>query len=365
MAKLGALVLADGTRDGQRIISEAWVGESTRAHARVRGTTRYGYQWWRERQPVRLHNEEAYFAAGFGGQMIFVLPGLDAVVVIANEMSDENAGAASVQALMQDHILPAMVGTTASDAVLWVWYGLTAVSLLAIVVLSTRDGAPSAGRLVPWVLVVCSLGLVGLLLYLSWRRWGRPRSLCASAYAATGSAVGLVILTLVHRALVDVNPTLSLPPAVVVLPLLPVALLAGWLLFRAPQIGARFSVRYVRALKQTLFAEILSTAVVAAGMVLPVLLLMLRWFPREVDLASPLFWPTVSAATIADTALAWSLEAWMLSRGYDMWPWPAELAPGATDSGPSLPSLRRDWWILLTTSAVYAFGMVQVFSGPG
>ena len=202
MAKVGQLMLAGGMWDGQRIVSEAWVRESTRVHARVSAFTQYGYQWWRERQPLGLHSEEAYFAAGFGGQMIIVLPGLDAVVVITNDTGDEAAGAAAVQVLMREYTVPAMVGTTASDVFIWAWYVLTGAALLATVTLWARDGTPRADRLVPWVLIVCLLGPVGLAILLSWRRWGRPRALGAAACTALGSAVALVALTLAHRVLV-------------------------------------------------------------------------------------------------------------------------------------------------------------------
>ena len=97
-------------------------------------------------------------------------------------------------------------------------------------------------------------------------------------------------------------------------------------------------------------------------MALPVALLMLRWFPRDVDLASPLYWLTVSAGTAAGAGLAWPLNAWMLSRGYDVWPWPAEQTPVAPAIGPSLPSLRRDWWMLMIAAGAFAVGIAMILS---
>lgn len=57
MAKIGQLYLNRGLWNGKRIVSEKWVGESTREHSRWKKLDLpYGYLWW--------VNEGGYAAMG-------------------------------------------------------------------------------------------------------------------------------------------------------------------------------------------------------------------------------------------------------------------------------------------------------------
>ena len=83
MAKLGELYLKNGNWNGEQIISEQWVKDSTTLQFdRSSGSADYGYQWW-----VRTfgeNNHPAYFAQGHYGQYIFVVPDLNLVVAITS-----------------------------------------------------------------------------------------------------------------------------------------------------------------------------------------------------------------------------------------------------------------------------------------
>lgn len=83
MAKLGELYLNNGNWNGEQIISEQWVKDSTTLQFdRSSGSADYGYQWW-----VRTfgeNNHPAYFAQGHYGQYIFVVPDLNLVVAITS-----------------------------------------------------------------------------------------------------------------------------------------------------------------------------------------------------------------------------------------------------------------------------------------
>ena len=82
MAKFGFLFLNKGKWDGQTIISESWVEESTRDHQTdIYGRYSYGYQWW----ITLLAGQPGFLASGLGGQIIGVVPSLDLVVVIKYE----------------------------------------------------------------------------------------------------------------------------------------------------------------------------------------------------------------------------------------------------------------------------------------
>ncbi len=93
MAKLGYLYLNQGVWDGEQIIPLDYVQESTRSQSEggPPENAGYGYQWW----VTTVEDYPAYFAAGFGGQYIYVIPDLDTVVVITSNSDrhyEENIG---------------------------------------------------------------------------------------------------------------------------------------------------------------------------------------------------------------------------------------------------------------------------------
>ena len=79
MLAFGELYLDNGRRDGQQVIPEGWVADSQvpRTRSRRESDRFYGYGWWiRE-----LAGHSAYYAWGYGGQFIFIVPDIDLVVV--------------------------------------------------------------------------------------------------------------------------------------------------------------------------------------------------------------------------------------------------------------------------------------------
>jgi CubicO group peptidase (beta-lactamase class C family) len=91
MLKLGFLYLHGGEWAGATIVAPAYAAAATTwqsAGDATGGWANYGYQWW-----VTATNAgyPAYFALGYGGQHIFVVPALDLVVVAALERRVEPA----------------------------------------------------------------------------------------------------------------------------------------------------------------------------------------------------------------------------------------------------------------------------------
>ena len=90
-ALLGQLFLQDGQWNGEQIISEKWVRESTANSAPPRldgGALGYGYQWWvpvPRPEPEFAHD---YVAAGFYGQHIYVNPDHGTVIVKLSTFKD-------------------------------------------------------------------------------------------------------------------------------------------------------------------------------------------------------------------------------------------------------------------------------------
>ncbi|GGE64300.1 serine hydrolase domain-containing protein [Priestia taiwanensis] len=87
LLKIGILCLQKGEWDGQQLISKQWIEESTESLFRTyEHVGSYGYQWW----ILNSHKDDfpyhTYFAMGFGGQFIIVIPQLELVSVIHSYM---------------------------------------------------------------------------------------------------------------------------------------------------------------------------------------------------------------------------------------------------------------------------------------
>jgi CubicO group peptidase (beta-lactamase class C family) len=88
MLAFGELYRNHGRVNGKPVVSERWVSESLVPRGRSPISEReYGYGWWM--RPMAGH--PTYYAWGFGGQFVIVVPGLDLVVVStsAATVSDE------------------------------------------------------------------------------------------------------------------------------------------------------------------------------------------------------------------------------------------------------------------------------------
>jgi CubicO group peptidase (beta-lactamase class C family) len=80
MARLGYLYLRGGEWSGERLLTAAYVEQSTivQASGDPTGGAAYGYQWW----VTGATGYNAFFALGYGGQYIYVVPALDLVVTV-------------------------------------------------------------------------------------------------------------------------------------------------------------------------------------------------------------------------------------------------------------------------------------------
>jgi CubicO group peptidase (beta-lactamase class C family) len=78
MLAFGELYLNDGKAGGRQILSKAFIDETFKPRGRSRISGReYGYGWWMREMAGR----QTYYAWGFGGQFIVLVPSLDLVVV--------------------------------------------------------------------------------------------------------------------------------------------------------------------------------------------------------------------------------------------------------------------------------------------
>ena len=353
MAKLGLLYLNGGRWNGEQVVSQSWVEESTQAHTTAGAGAEYGYQWWRTEVPVGLRSADTYFAAGFGGQQINVFPELGLVVVFTNELAPGSGNAMQNLTLMSEYVLPAALPADASVALLWVWPILTGLSLLGLLWNLARSRPSPLGSWLSWAWVVLIFGPLGFVVYrVSHRRTRSSRAdgwhaLCATLHCASGNAAGLCLL---FALIMLLQPQGDLLLLALVFPLL-----VSWLVFRAPTFAQKTGRGYLFALRRTLLTEIITTILVLAGMLPLIILLQSRWFPLgNFDLTDPLFWIMISLAATAGALFAYPFNYWLAHRGFLYWP--AQIAPDR-EARLTMPSLRSAWWVLLLSIVVLVASM--------
>jgi len=103
MLKLGLLTLNGGVWNGQQLLNKAYIDEATTAHATVNKQESYGYFWWVNRIKVNGKDHKVATAFGVGGQMIYVIPDFDMVVVFTADKADKR----KLLKVLQDTIVPA------------------------------------------------------------------------------------------------------------------------------------------------------------------------------------------------------------------------------------------------------------------
>lgn len=83
MLKIGRLYLDGGRWNRRQVVPAAWVDEATRTQVATRDSLpAYGYQWW----ITGAARHQAFVAAGYGGQLIEVVPDLRLIVVVASDV---------------------------------------------------------------------------------------------------------------------------------------------------------------------------------------------------------------------------------------------------------------------------------------
>ncbi len=108
MAKFGYLYLNQGSWDGTQIVPAQYVEASTQAHSAggYPEDGAYGYHWW----ITTMGGYHTYFAAGYGGQYIWVIPVLDVVAVTTARYDLPPEETQEHRCLLTDFIVPAVIG---------------------------------------------------------------------------------------------------------------------------------------------------------------------------------------------------------------------------------------------------------------
>jgi CubicO group peptidase (beta-lactamase class C family) len=106
MLAFGQLYLHDGMNGDRRILSNEWIENSwTPIRRSSYSSSGYGYGWWQR----RTSGFDVYYASGYGGQYIFVVPDLDLTVVATSSLNNRTRRRRpSVYTLLRSRIIPAI-----------------------------------------------------------------------------------------------------------------------------------------------------------------------------------------------------------------------------------------------------------------
>ncbi len=110
MLAFGELYRNRGRVAGRQVVPAEWVEESFRLRTRSRFNDQgYGYGWWSR----EFAGYETFFAWGYGGQYIFIVPELDLVVVTTSSSAvgeERRSHRRTIFDLLEQSIVPAIAG---------------------------------------------------------------------------------------------------------------------------------------------------------------------------------------------------------------------------------------------------------------
>ena len=109
LLKFGEMFRNGGMVDGKRVLSEDWIKRSWTPRTHDRHDDGYGYGWF----ITEAHGHPIYYAWGFGGQMLYVVPSLALTIVVISDSSTpyvETDYHCALQTLVGDGFIPAAIG---------------------------------------------------------------------------------------------------------------------------------------------------------------------------------------------------------------------------------------------------------------
>jgi CubicO group peptidase (beta-lactamase class C family) len=113
LLRLAQLLLNGGAWGGRRIVSEAWVKETLRSHARIDEKSEYGYLVWLRAFGPKGHEHAAVFMSGNGGNKVVLVPDLDLVAVLTSTNYGSKGMHEQTDRLLGDYVIAAALAPVA------------------------------------------------------------------------------------------------------------------------------------------------------------------------------------------------------------------------------------------------------------
>lgn len=109
LLRFGEMILNGGEIDGRQVVPAEWIRTSWEPRTRSRfNSHRYGYGWWIE----EMAGLPVYFAWGYGGQYLFLVPDLK-LIVVTTSVADGAEGSGrhrrAIQEIVAQLLVPAAI----------------------------------------------------------------------------------------------------------------------------------------------------------------------------------------------------------------------------------------------------------------
>ncbi|HTJ14502.1 MAG TPA: serine hydrolase domain-containing protein [Dinghuibacter sp.] len=110
-AKYGLLYKNGGVWNGQQVLPAAWIAKTFTKYHAIPGRVNeyYGYLFWNKTYHVGLTAYETWYAAGNGGNKIFIFPSAPLVVVLTATAYGQPYAHTQEDRMMEEYILPAVL----------------------------------------------------------------------------------------------------------------------------------------------------------------------------------------------------------------------------------------------------------------
>jgi CubicO group peptidase (beta-lactamase class C family) len=109
LLRFGEMFLNGGEFQGKRVLPASWIRASWTPRTHDRHDDGYGYGWF----ITEAHGHPIYYAWGFGGQMLYVVPSLALTIVVTSDSSApyvETDYHCALQTLVGEGFIPAAIG---------------------------------------------------------------------------------------------------------------------------------------------------------------------------------------------------------------------------------------------------------------
>lgn len=221
---------------------------------------------------------------------------------------------------MTEIYLPLLGQLAWIDAILLVWFTLTALSVIYVAYdAATRNPEMKVMRL-GWVLVTLYLGPIGLLLYVLSCQEPAPgmheefvaplwkQGLGSTIHCVAGDATGIVVAAAITAAL-------GLPMWIDLIIEYIGGFSFGLLIFQALFMKDMMGGSYLQAVRKTIFPEWVSMNFMMTGMFPTMVILMMGRDMRAMEPNQLVFWGAMSAAVFVGLVAAIPINVWLVAKG--------------------------------------------------
>ncbi|MGH1366563.1 MAG: serine hydrolase domain-containing protein [Calditrichia bacterium] len=110
LARIGVLLLNKGRANGSQLVPPSWIETIWQKQIDLEADAQsdYGYFWWSKNISYNSKNVKLHYAAGMGGQYLFIIPQYQMVIIFfSSDVRNKQLG--KPFELLQNYILPAVV----------------------------------------------------------------------------------------------------------------------------------------------------------------------------------------------------------------------------------------------------------------